>query len=314
LSKAASKAWKWVPIKPGEDAAFAMGMIQWIIDNGRYNSVLYAQRQQSRRRGDAGEVSWTTGALAGEGQGWQTGQVAARQRGRVGVRSPKQADSEGKETERVYHSQPVRPTPSTPSWCSPGEEPAPFDPNSAEDPRAGCNPIAQVTLNGIECKTGLQIIYEATKEHTIAEWAEIAGIRERDILELADEFTRHGNKACVDLHRGVSQHTNGFYNVLAWYTLNCLVGNPDHVGGMIKGTTYDRMGAKAKGTFRPGQDVRLQAGHLWPGHPAHANDLRKKHPVRWLPSPAPLVPPGYGYLPGRRPLDGRYVSLTRSRS
>jgi tetrathionate reductase subunit A len=48
------------------------------------------------------------------------------------------------------------------------------------------------------------------------------------------------------MHRGVSQHTNGFYNVMAWYVLNCLIGNVDHAGGMIRGGTYDRMGARPK--------------------------------------------------------------------
>ncbi len=38
FSKAASKAWRWVPIKPGTDGAFAMGMIRWILENGRYNA------------------------------------------------------------------------------------------------------------------------------------------------------------------------------------------------------------------------------------------------------------------------------------
>jgi tetrathionate reductase subunit A len=81
----------------------------------------------------------------------------------------------------------------------------------------------------------LQIILEEAQSHTITEWAEIAGIRVRDIIDLAHEFTSHGRRACADLHRGVSQHTNGYYNVLSWYVLNCLIGNVDHAGGMING-------------------------------------------------------------------------------
>jgi anaerobic selenocysteine-containing dehydrogenase len=57
----------------------------------------------------------------------------------------------------------------------------------------------------------------------------------------------------ADIHRGPSQHTNGFYNNLAWYTLNCLIGNPDHKGGMIKLSTYDRMGAKPGQPFNIGK-------------------------------------------------------------
>lgn len=36
-SKTAGKSHRWVPIKPGTDAAFALGMARWIIDNKRYD-------------------------------------------------------------------------------------------------------------------------------------------------------------------------------------------------------------------------------------------------------------------------------------
>lgn len=38
LSKSAGKAWRWVPVKPGGDAALALGMIRWIIENERYDA------------------------------------------------------------------------------------------------------------------------------------------------------------------------------------------------------------------------------------------------------------------------------------
>ncbi len=63
-------------------------------------------------------------------------------------------------------------------------------------------------------------------------------------LILADEFTSHGRKAVIDIHRGPSQHTNGFYNNNAYYTLNLLIGNFDYAGGSIKAKTYDRKGSK----------------------------------------------------------------------
>ncbi|MEX2550200.1 MAG: molybdopterin dinucleotide binding domain-containing protein, partial [Nitriliruptoraceae bacterium] len=45
---------------------------------------------------------------------------------------------------------------------------------------------------------------------------------------------------------GVSQHTNGFYNVLGWMTVNMLLGNIDAKGGIIAASTYDTKG-KGKG-------------------------------------------------------------------
>ena len=40
---------------------------------------------------------------------------------------------------------------------------------------------------------------------------------------------------------------------MAWYTLNCLIGNFDHAGGMIKLTTYDRTGGKPGQPFHIGK-------------------------------------------------------------
>ena len=37
FSKTAAKSRRWVPIRPGADAAFALGMARWIIDHGRFD-------------------------------------------------------------------------------------------------------------------------------------------------------------------------------------------------------------------------------------------------------------------------------------
>ena len=78
----------------------------------------------------------------------------------------------------------------------------------------------------------------------MAEWAKLAGVEETDLVDLAREFTSHGKRAVADVHRGVSQHTSGFYNVLIYMTLNTLIGNHDWMGGLAKATTYDAGGHK----------------------------------------------------------------------
>ncbi|RPH76677.1 MAG: molybdopterin oxidoreductase, partial [Candidatus Rokuibacteriota bacterium] len=49
----------------------------------------------------------------------------------------------------------------------------------------------------------------------------------------------------------VSQHTNGFYQVFAWYTLNLLIGNYDWKGGLAKASTYDAAGGKTDRVKQP---------------------------------------------------------------
>lgn len=127
--------------------------------------------------------------------------------------------------------------------------PALLDPNDPEAAPINGDLLVDTELNGIAFKSGLQVIYEAASAHTLEEWAAIADVRVEDIIAIAEEFTSHGTKAVADIHRGPSQHTNGFYNNFAFYTLNALIGNFDHRGGLIKATTYDRLGAKAKGPF-----------------------------------------------------------------
>jgi tetrathionate reductase subunit A len=245
LSKAAARAWKWVPIKPGEDGALAMGMIRWIVENERYNRAFISNANKAAANA-GGEVSWTTGPWLVKLKDGKPGKFLRGTDLGLAVEG-KDTDADGKEF-KIFTTADGSVYKFDPFVALKDGEPVLFDPNSSDKPTWG-EPFAQVTLNGIDCKTGLQIILEEAQKYTIEEWADTAGISAKDIIELADEFTSHGPRAAADLHRGVSQHTNGFYSILAWYTLNCLIGNHDHKGGMIKGTTYDRTGAKANGPF-----------------------------------------------------------------
>lgn len=140
-----------------------------------------------------------------------------------------------------------------------GGEFHPFDPNSEKEPAEG-DLLVDAEANGVKIKSVLQIYRETAGARSLAQWAELAGINEKDIVELAQEFTSHGKKAVADLHRGVSQHTSGFYNVLAWMTVNILIGNHDWMGGLAKATTYDIMGEREGKPF----DLGKQSGKLRP--------------------------------------------------
>ena len=58
FSKIASKAHKWVPIKPGTDGAFALAMIRWIIENKRFDAKFLECANKAAAKA-AGEQSWT---------------------------------------------------------------------------------------------------------------------------------------------------------------------------------------------------------------------------------------------------------------
>jgi anaerobic selenocysteine-containing dehydrogenase len=209
-SKIAAKAWKWVPIKPGEDAAMAMGMIRWILENHRYDKRYLENCNKAAAAAD-GEPTWSNGA-------WL---VKLRSDGTTaGFLRAAEAGLEGDADTFV---------------CLRDGKPVAFKSDDAANAVEG-DLFVDTTVNGIRVKSGLQILLEEAQSRSLAEWAAIAEVNVEDITTLASEFTSHGKRAVVEIHRGVSQHTNGFYNVLATMgALNTLIGNLDWKGGLVYG-------------------------------------------------------------------------------
>jgi len=226
-SKTASRAWKWLPIQPNGVSALAMGMIQWIIENKRYDARYLANANKAAAAADK-EPTWTQAAwlvkISPEGK-----PTTFLRGSNLGLATEKRTKKDGGEWDF------------DPLIVQKGGEFQPFDPNDEKNPMEG-DLLVDTEVNGIRVKSVLQIYREAAGARKLSEWAEIAGIKEVDIVELAQEFTSHGKRAVADIHRGVSQHTSGFYNVLAWMTVNVLIGNHDWMGGLAKATTYDISG------------------------------------------------------------------------
>lgn len=224
LSKTAAKAYKWLPVKPGLEGALALGMIRWIIENRKFEQDYLENANQAAAREDR-EPTWSNAC-------WLI-----------------KIDKEGRPGEFLRGSDIGIEKPEFDNFVTfSNGAPIVFDPNSKDAPIHG-ETLVDTTLNGIRVKSSLQVLYEESARHTIEEWAKLCGIKKEDIEELAKEFTSHGKRACADIHRGVSQHTHGFYNVLAWYSLNLLLGNFDYRGGMVQASTYDYLGEKAQGPF-----------------------------------------------------------------
>ena len=251
FSKTAARAWKWLPAKPGSEIALALAMIAWAIDNGRINQSYLAAANEAAAR-TAGESTWTEA----------TWLVALDEDGRPGrfLRA----------SEIGLAEKEIRPQVADPEKTYEFDYfvalvdgvLTPVDPYEQDPAKAvrGTLFVDNVTLNGIRLKSALQVISDAAHEQTLEGWAGICGLDPADIAEVAREFTSHGRQAVADIHRGVSQHTNGFYNVLAWYTLNALLGNIDHEGGLVKLSTYKADGSKKGQPF----DITKANGKMAP--------------------------------------------------
>jgi tetrathionate reductase subunit A len=223
-SKTAAKAWKWLPARPGTEGAMALALIQWVIDNERYDARYLAAANKAAAT-EIGESTWSNAAwlvrIEEDGPGAFL---------RVRDLPPElQPDDAAENDDRFVVLKDGKPVAVLPT--------------DAENAVHG-DLFVDTTLGGKRVKSSMQLLKESANEYTLEEWADICGVRAQDLVDLAREFTSHGKKAAADIHRGVSQHTNGYYNVAAWMSLNLLIGNYDWKGGMAKPTTYDPAGSK----------------------------------------------------------------------
>jgi len=240
LSKLAARAWKWVPIKPGGDAAFALGMIRWMLENEKFNKG-YLSVANVAAQTVAGEPNYTNASWLVKIKDGAPGKHLRASE--LGLLTKQTVQKDGKDVDVYVDANGVEFPGDTPVALVGGVPTHINVLNPEAAPVLGDMFINQ-KVGDFDVKDGMQLLLESAQEHTIAEWAEIAGVSENDIFELVAEFTSHGRKAAVDIHRGPSQHTNGFYNNNAWYVVNLLIGNFDYKGGTIKLSTYDRKGAK----------------------------------------------------------------------
>jgi anaerobic selenocysteine-containing dehydrogenase len=245
FSKLASKAWKWLPLRPGTDAALALGLIRWMFDHDRIDHRFLACANRAAAAA-SGERSWTNASLLVALQDGRPGRLLraadVRIDGRPLATPVQRTASDGREYEERFLVAMVDGVPTA------------VDPNDAEVPVHGDLFVDATLPDGTRAKSGLQLLREEAERHTIEEWCAIADVRVDDLVAVARELTSHGKQAAVDLHRGPAQHTNGFYNVLAWMSVNMLLGNFDHRGGMIRASTWDLAG---KGGLH---DLKAQPG------------------------------------------------------
>jgi tetrathionate reductase subunit A len=230
LSKTAAKARWWLPVKPGHDAALALALGRWIIENERHDAA-YLSNANLAAASAAGESSWSNATWLVKMENGSPTRLLRPTEAGLG-------DVDG-------------------FVVSQGGKLAAVDPNDADNP-VQADLSAEGTVNGISYKSAFQLYKEETQAHSLDEWSQISGIPVNKIVEVAQEFTSHGKRVGVDFYRGPVQHTNGYYNGQAVLMLNVLVGVAGWTGGLgAGGGGWKEDGSKA------GQPFKL--GSLHPG-------------------------------------------------
>jgi len=273
FNKAAAKAHRYMPIKPGTDGAFFMALIQAMLRNKGHDAKYLANANRAAAKA-AGEPTWTNAVLLVKiGKDGTPGKFLRAHE--IGLKEiEKRKDKTGKDVAFEY------------LVAMNDGKPVPVDPNDEKNPVTG-DLFVTTEVEGIKVKSALQILLESANVHTMDGWSKICEIPVKDLELTAKELTSYGKKATVDVHRGVAQHTNGFYNVTAAMTVNLLLGNFDWKGGMIALSVYNTTGGKEGQPFdfsklAPNKtskfgisiirhDVKYEDTTLFQGYPAKRN-------------------------------------------
>ncbi|MFQ5896493.1 MAG: molybdopterin-dependent oxidoreductase, partial [Nitrospinota bacterium] len=224
LSKTAARAWRWVPIIPGADAALALAMTRWVIEKGRFDRRYLENANQAAAKRDGEPTSTDATHLV------RADTLLFLRPEDVGL--PKR---EGKGEFHVVMT--------------------PEGPRRHDRAEHGLLEVS-TTAGGIPVKSVFTLLKERAFERSLDEYAEICGVSSELIEELSTELTGHGKRVAIDTYRGPVQHTNGYYAQQAILALNLLVGSMDWKGGLSGGGGHwHEMGDK------PGQPFPLKKLH-----------------------------------------------------
>ena len=213
--RASSHAEKWIPIKPGTDGAFAMGLIRWIIDNEAYNrAYLEAPNLKAANRlGNGGYVNASHLVIWDEKHGYKN----------------------------PLHGKFLRQSHLSGKPSSGGEDPfmvftgsnkrlMPYDKVS----KALIDVEAIVPIQDgrmVNVKTAFRLMKEAVLEYSLDDYADICGVDKDTLIEVAAEFAKHAPKSSVCQYHGAGNYLGGAYAAFAVAALNALTGSLETKGG-----------------------------------------------------------------------------------
>ncbi len=216
---------RWLPIRPATDSALAMAMLRWIIDNQRFaESFLAAPHAAAAERvGYRGFCNASHLVLCDESHP-RFGQMLRASD--LGLPFEGEAYGEG-DAMLVEEASSGEPRPA----------------GQCERANLWVDRTIQGPKGKFMVKSSFQLLAEACREHTLAQYSAECAVPVSDIEALAREFTSHGTRAAVVSHGG-TMSANGFYSAWAIMMLNVMIGNLNARGGAVaSGGKFDPFGA-----------------------------------------------------------------------
>ncbi|WP_444985086.1 molybdopterin dinucleotide binding domain-containing protein [Halomonas mongoliensis] len=203
---------RWVPIRPGTDSAFAMAIIQWLLDNEGYAREFLELPGQAAAdaAGEATHSNATHLVIDTRDHPRRGHFLRASDLGLAEAGSDADAPLVVVDGELVH-----------------GEEAMAAELFVDREVELADGATVRV-------KSSMTLLRESANEYDLATYAEHCGIPEATIVELAERYASHGRRAVVNCHGGMMSG-NGFYAAFAVQMLNLLAGNYNMKGGSAVG-------------------------------------------------------------------------------
>lgn len=206
-----AKGINWVPIRTTTNAAFASGMVRWMIENAAFNATFLSF--PNYKAGVAGGYASFTNAthlviVDEKSKNYRKLMRAAD----AGIDAPEEKDAAGKVIEKFVVIDKAT-----------GEPALNTDSSAAQLEFEG-------EVNGVKVRTAYLMLKDSVFSKTLAEYAEITEVPQSEIERIAKEFTSHGVKASANCMGGTAA-VNGTDAALAYRLLNAMIGSNQMVGG-----------------------------------------------------------------------------------
>jgi tetrathionate reductase subunit A len=205
---------EWIAVTPGQDGAFAMGLIRWIIDNNRFNGdYLAAPDAKAAEKKGHGSYSNASHLVIVD-----TTHPNYRRFLRMSDLNPSLSGDLAQAFVVLDQDSNLQP----------------FD--ALDSAQLDRDTIAtDTTGKSIRVKTAFRLLKEESWKYTLQEYAHLAGVEPAAIERVAKEFTAHGTRAAVCQYHGAGNYASGVPAAYAIALLNVLIGSIDRKGGYLKG-------------------------------------------------------------------------------
>ena len=261
-----SIAHEWLPVRPGEDGALAMGMLRVMLEEGLYDRK-FLELPSERAAQAAGRNVFTNA----------THLVVVEEGHALYGRILRAGDL---------------------ALSGPAEEPVVIEPETGRPAPASEVPRARLLWEGrlrlsdgssVRVKTAFSLFREAVFEHTLDFYAERAGVPRERMARVAREFAAEAPYAAAFAYHGGGNYLGGAYASYAIALLNVLAGNVNRRGGYLTaggGTADWRQGIYDLKSF-PGarKPLGVKISREKAAYEETAEFRRKGYPARlpWFP-------------------------------